>query len=83
MKKQSTGVDKMKEIINKLTDIQVKELIEKIQKLIEKYGEEFINYIPDEMKEQILYNFDKIMLGIVGTIIKYSNLSVFFYKFYF
>jgi hypothetical protein len=83
MKKQSTGVDKMKEIINKLTDIQVKELIEKIQKLIEKYGEESINYIPDEMKEQILYNFDKIMLGIVGTIIRYSNLSVFFYKFYF
>ncbi|CAG8786230.1 886_t:CDS:2, partial [Dentiscutata erythropus] len=64
MKKQATGFDKMKEIIYKLTDIQVKKIIEEIQKLIEKYGEQFIDYIPDEMKEKILYNFDKIMIEL-------------------
>ncbi|CAG8561987.1 25681_t:CDS:2 [Racocetra persica] len=65
MKKQSIVFDKIKELVSKLTDIQVKELIDKIQKLIEKYREKFIDYIPDEIKEQILYNFDKIMIGII------------------
>ena len=73
----------MKEIINKITDVRVKEIIEEIQKLIETYGEQFIDYIHEEMKEQILYNFNKIMMGVIGSIIRFSNLSVFFYKFYF
>ncbi|CAG8798870.1 489_t:CDS:2, partial [Racocetra persica] len=62
MKKQSIVFHKIKELVSKLTNIQVKELIDKIQKLIEKYREKFIEYIPDEMKQQILYNFDKIMI---------------------
>ncbi|CAG8824911.1 19681_t:CDS:2, partial [Gigaspora margarita] len=37
IKKQSTGFTKIKEIINKITDIRVKEIIEEIQKLIETY----------------------------------------------
>src|SRR5260363_167605 len=83
IKKQSISFTKMKEIINKITDVRVKEIIEEIQKLIETYGEQFIDYIPKEMKEQILYNFDKITMGVIGSIIRFSNLSVFFYKFYF
>ncbi|CAG8805501.1 9682_t:CDS:2, partial [Racocetra persica] len=59
IKKQAIVFEKMKELVSKLTDFQVKELIDKIQNLIKKYSEKFINYIPDEMKEQILYNFDK------------------------
>src|SRR5260363_299772 len=69
-------------IFYKLTDFQIRELIETLQKYIEKYGEQFIDFIPDEMKQEIYYNFDKIMLGVVGLIIKFSNLSFFFYKFY-
>ncbi|CAG8802267.1 18389_t:CDS:2, partial [Dentiscutata erythropus] len=37
LKKQSTAYDKMREIINKLTDVQVKDLVDKIQKLIKQY----------------------------------------------
>ena len=73
----------MKEIINKITDVRVKEIIEEIHKLIKTYSKQFIDYISEEIKEQILYNFDKIMIGVIGSIIRFSNLSVFFYKFYF
>ncbi|CAG8483021.1 9517_t:CDS:2 [Racocetra fulgida] len=73
MKKQSIAFDKMKELVSKLTDIQVKELVDKIQKLIETYGEKFIEYIPDEMKEQILYNFDKIMIGIIERLLSLNK----------
>ncbi|CAG8754621.1 11363_t:CDS:2, partial [Gigaspora margarita] len=65
IKKQSTSFTKMKEIINKITDIRIKKIIEEIQKLIETYGEQFINYIPKEMKKQILYNFNKIMIVVI------------------
>ncbi|CAG8838600.1 18612_t:CDS:2, partial [Gigaspora margarita] len=58
-------------IINKITDIRVKEIIEEIQKLIETYSEQFINYIPKEMKEQ-LYNFNKIMMSIIEN----TNLKI-------
>ncbi|CAG8854252.1 9895_t:CDS:2, partial [Gigaspora margarita] len=43
---------------------QIRELIEILQKYIEKYGEQFIDFISDDMKQEILYNFDKIMLGV-------------------
>ncbi|CAG8493145.1 522_t:CDS:2 [Racocetra persica] len=52
VKRQSLVFDKIKELVSKLTDIQVKELIDKIQKLIEKYREKFIDYIPNEIKEK-------------------------------
>ncbi|CAG8820363.1 44266_t:CDS:2, partial [Gigaspora margarita] len=52
--------------------VRVKEIIEKIQKLIETYGEQFINYIPEEMKEQILYNFDKIIMDVIEN----TNLKI-------
>ncbi|KAF0420418.1 hypothetical protein F8M41_006989 [Gigaspora margarita] len=69
-------------IFYKLTDFQIRELIKTLQKYIEKYGKNFINFLSDEMKQEIYYNFDKLMLGIVGAIIKFSNFSFFFYKFY-
>ncbi|CAG8854843.1 19137_t:CDS:1, partial [Gigaspora margarita] len=51
-------------IFYKLTDFQIRELIETLQKYIEKYGEQFIDFIPDKMKQEIYYNFNKIMLGV-------------------
>ncbi|KAF0365728.1 hypothetical protein F8M41_013697 [Gigaspora margarita] len=69
-------------IFYKLTNFQIRELIKTLQKFIEKYGENFINFLSDEMKQEIYYNFNKLMLGIVGAIIKFSNFSFFFYKFY-
>ncbi|CAG8712343.1 15708_t:CDS:1, partial [Gigaspora rosea] len=51
-------------IFYKLTDFQIRELIETLQKYIEKYGENFINFLPDEMKQEIYYNFDKLILGM-------------------
>ncbi|CAG8843162.1 6840_t:CDS:1, partial [Gigaspora margarita] len=70
-------------IFYKLTDFQIRELIETIEKYIEKYGDQFIDFIPDNIKQEILYNFDKIMLGVIGLIIKLSNLSFFFINFIF
>ncbi|CAG8853620.1 28273_t:CDS:1, partial [Gigaspora margarita] len=60
-------------IFYKLIDFQIKELIETIEKYIEKYGEQFINFISNDIKQEILYNFNKIMFGVVGIIIKFSN----------
>ncbi|CAG8855099.1 5136_t:CDS:1, partial [Gigaspora margarita] len=55
-------------IFYKLPDFQIRELIETLQKYIEKYGKQFIDFISDDMKQEILYNFNKIMLGVVGLI---------------
>ncbi|KAF0524909.1 hypothetical protein F8M41_014861 [Gigaspora margarita] len=71
IKKQSTGFTRIKEIINKITDIRVKKNYKRNTKLIETYGKHIINYISEEMKEQILYNFDKIMVGVIGSIIRF------------
>ncbi|CAG8799874.1 35463_t:CDS:1, partial [Gigaspora margarita] len=51
-------------IFYKLTDFQIRELIKTIEKYNEKYGKQFIDFIPEDMKQEILHNFDKIMLGV-------------------
>ncbi|CAG8806820.1 42221_t:CDS:2, partial [Gigaspora margarita] len=50
-------------IFYKLTNFQIRELIKTLQKYIEKYSENFINFLPDDMKQEILHNFDKIIIG--------------------
>ncbi|CAG8820705.1 40694_t:CDS:2, partial [Gigaspora margarita] len=41
-----------------------KKLIETIEKYIKIYTKQFIDFISDDMKQEILYNFNKIMLGV-------------------
>ncbi|RIB03240.1 hypothetical protein C2G38_2225693 [Gigaspora rosea] len=52
MKKHLTEFDNIKAIFYKLTDVKIREMIETIQKYIEKYGEQFINFISDEINKK-------------------------------
>ncbi|KAF0456429.1 hypothetical protein F8M41_001367 [Gigaspora margarita] len=82
LKLKKKGFENLNAILYKLNDIQLKEFIDTIKKYIEKHGEDFISFLPDKIKQQILYNFDKIIFGIVTALINFSYFSLFIYKFY-
>ncbi|CAG8625255.1 12149_t:CDS:1, partial [Gigaspora rosea] len=46
----TTEFDNMKAIFYKVTNVKIRELIETLKKYIEKYGENFINYLLKDLK---------------------------------